>query len=84
MIFVRIDNVSNRLYAGVFKIYTKCFWFDTTAFCNNIYMISTKEFSQFSFIRYIFFVNKYCIIITYDTFTCNKQLDEIPKAFIGC
>ena len=49
MIFVRIDNISNRLYAGIFKICAKGFWFSATALLNNIYVI-IKQFSQFFFI----------------------------------
>ena len=37
MIFVRINNISNRLYAGVFKICAK--GFSVTALFNNIYVI---------------------------------------------
>ena len=45
MISVRNDNISDRLYTGVFKIYAKGFWFSTTAFFNNIY-IAIKQFCQ--------------------------------------
>ena len=50
MIFVRIDNISNRMYTGVFKICAKGFWFSATALFNNIYVITIKQSSQFFFI----------------------------------
>ena len=85
MIFVRIDNISNRLYAGVFKICTKGFWFSATALLNNIYVITIKQFSQFFFIGDNFvFTNKCCyIVISYETFIRKKQLHELPKTLIG-
>ena len=48
MIFVRIDNISNRLYAGVFKICAK--GFSVAAVFNNIYVITIKRVSQSFFI----------------------------------
>ena len=42
MIFVRIDNISNRMCADVFKICAKGFWFSATALFNNIYVITIK------------------------------------------
>ena len=46
MISVRIDDISNRLYAVVFKIYVRGFWFIVTAFFNNIYVITIKQFRK--------------------------------------
>ena len=40
MVFVRIYNISDRLHAGVFKIYDKGFWFNATALFHNIYIIT--------------------------------------------
>ena len=40
MIFVRIDNISYRMYASVFKVCAKDFWFIATALSNNIYVIN--------------------------------------------
>ena len=85
MIFVRIDNISNRLYAGVFKICAKGFWFSVTALFNNIYVITIKQFSKLFFIGDNFvFMNKCYIVISYETFTCKKWLHELPKTLIGC
>ena len=84
-IFVKIGKISNQLHAGIYKIYVKGFCFNGTAFFNNIYIITIKQFSQLLFIGCNFvFVNKCFIIITYDTFTCRKRLDEDPKVSIGC
>ena len=47
MISVRIDNITNWLDTGIFKIYDKGFWFSTTAFFNNSYVITIKQFCQF-------------------------------------
>ena len=38
MSFVRIDNNTNRLYPGVFKICAKRFWLSVSALFNNIYI----------------------------------------------
>ena len=85
MIFLRIDNISSELHAGVFKIYAKCFWFSTTAFFCNIYMITIKQFSPLFFIDPNFiFVNKCYAAISYETLICNKMLDELRKALNGC
>ena len=83
MIFVRIDNISNRLYAGVFKIYVKSF--SVTALFNNIYVLPTKQFSQLFFIGDNFvLMNKCYIVISCETFICKKRLHELPKTLIGC
>ena len=68
MIFVRNSNISSR----------------PKSFSDNIYLITIKEFSQLFFIGNNFvFVIKWHIVVTYETFICKKQLDEIPKARIG-
>ena len=46
MIFLRIDNISNRLHASIFKICAKGFWFSATALFNNIYVITIKQVSH--------------------------------------
>ena len=85
MIFVRIDNISNRLCATVLKIYAEGFWFSATALFNNIYILTITQFSQFFFIKDNFvFANKCYIVISYETFICKKRLNELPKALIGC
>ena len=38
MIVLRIDNTSNRVHASVFKIFTKGFWFNATAFSNIFFV----------------------------------------------
>ena len=44
MIFVWIDNISNMLCAGVFKIYAEGFWLSAPSIFNNIYVIAIKQF----------------------------------------
>ena len=84
MIFVGIDIISNRFYAGVFRIFTKGFWFNAAAFCNKIFLITIKQFSQLFLIGdNCVFMNKCYIIISYETFIRKKRFLELPKALIG-
>ena len=77
--------MSNRLYAGVFKIYVKGFRISATAFFNNIYIIVIKRFCHLFFDGDKFvFVKKCYIDISYPTFICKKWLDELSEALIGC
>ena len=63
-VFLRIDNISDRLYAGIFKILAKSFWFSATALFNNIYVITIKQFSLLFLIGDNFvFMNKCYIVI---------------------
>ena len=51
-IFVSIDNISNRLYPGIFKIYAKGFWFSVTTFFSNLYISVRSSFPmKFFFVR---------------------------------
>ena len=85
MIFVRIGNISNRLYAGVFKICPKGFWFSATALFNSIYVVTIKQFSQLFFVGdNSVFRNKFYIVISNETFICKKRLHELPKNLICC
>ena len=85
MIFVRIDNISNRLYASVFKIFAKGFWSGATALFNNIYVVTIKQFNPLFFIggNFVFMCNCY-IVISNETFICKKRLHELPETLIGC
>ena len=85
MIFVGIDNISNIMYAGVFKICAKGFWFSSSAFFNNIYVITSKKFSQLFFIGDNFvFMNKCLSLFPMKPYICKKRLCELPEALIGC
>ena len=85
MIFVGIDNISNIMYAGGSKICAKGFWFSSTAFFNNIYVITSKKFCQLFFIGDNFvFMNKCLSLFPMKPFICKKRLCELPEALIGC
>ena len=81
MIFVRIDNISNRLYAGVFKIYAKSF--SVTAPFNNIYVITIKQFSQLFFIGDNFvLMNKCYIVISCETLFVRNGFMNFQKLLL--
>ena len=63
MIFVRTDNISSRLYAGVFKICAKGFWFSATAISNSIYVTTIKQFSQLFFNGNDFIFMNNCYVV---------------------
>ena len=84
MIFVMIDNISNRLYGSVFKICAKGFWFRATALFNNIYVINIKQFSQLLSIGDNFvFMSKCYIVISNKIFICKERLHELSKTLTG-
>ena len=78
IISVRIDKMSNKLYAGLFKIYAEGLWISATAFFNNIYITVIKRLCHLFFVGDKFvFVKKCYIDISYATFICKKWLYEL-------
>ena len=61
MIFVRTDNISNRMYAGVFKICAEGFWLSATALINNIYVVLLNSPVNY-FCQRLFYFYEYVII----------------------
>ena len=81
MIFVRIDNISNRRYTGVFKICAK--GFSVTALFNNIYVITIKQFSQLFFIGDNFvLMNKCYIVISCETLLVRNGFMNFQKLLL--
>ena len=84
-LFLECLNDFYKNYCVVFKIYAKSFLFSTTAFFNNIYIVTVKQFSQLFFVGDNFvFVNTCYAVISYEIFIYKKRLDEFPKALNGC
>ena len=83
---MKISQTVYRLYAGVFKICAKGFWFSATALFNNwtIFFFSTiKQFSRLFFIEDNFgFMNKCDIVISYETLFVRNGFMNFRKLLL--